>query len=158
MMSKLFIVFSSRMAVGLTARRIHMAATQTQLGAPQQIRQRAHHHGTGLVSNISHPTALPARRSRTPSTFAAGQPFGRPAEPMHAQRASASQRAVRTGEGSTTRINPGPIQLHGAGQRRTTMPDPMARAGEHVTTPGEKQKRKQKPQGDLIRRPRPAPL
>jgi hypothetical protein len=78
----LFIVFSSRMAVGLTAKRIHMAATQ--LGAPQQIRQRAHHHRTGLVSNISHPTALPARRSRTPSTFAAGQPLGRPAESMHA--------------------------------------------------------------------------
>jgi hypothetical protein len=64
---------------------------------------------------------------------------------MHAQRASASQRAVRTGEGSTARINPGPIQLHGAGQGRTTMPDPMARAGEHVTTPGEKRKRKKKP-------------
>jgi hypothetical protein len=55
------------------------------------------------------------------------------------RRASASQRAVRTGgEGSTARINPGPIQLHGAGQGRTTMPDPMARAGEHMTTPGGK--------------------
>jgi hypothetical protein len=64
---------------------------------------------------------------------------------MHALRASASQQAVRTGEGSTARINPGPIELHGAGQGRTTMPDPMARAGEHVTTPGEKQKQKQKP-------------
>jgi hypothetical protein len=49
--------FSSRMAVGLTARRIHMAATQ--LGAPQQIRQRAHHHGTGLVSYTPQP-CLPA--------------------------------------------------------------------------------------------------
>jgi hypothetical protein len=63
---------------------------------------------------------------------------------MHTQRASASQRAVRTGEGSTA-INPGPIQLHGAEQGRTTMPDPMARADEHVTTPGEKQKPKQNP-------------
>jgi hypothetical protein len=45
---------------------------------------------------------------------------------MHALRASASQQAVSTDAGSTARTNPGPVQLHKAGQGRTTMPDPMA--------------------------------
>jgi hypothetical protein len=69
--------------------------------------------------------------------------FGRPAENMHAQLASASQRAVRTGAGSTARITSGPVQLLGAGPGHPVTPDlhrqaktcpiPRKRKGENKT-------------------------